>query len=128
MHLYITKNESMLILIYPNQQKLEVDHFLSPIEFNDPQELIGTHCIDSMIVAQTDFEATVRYFTTPHLIQDIELVKLSEETKYYFAQIIDKHKEFIDQSKIVQILNLYCTFDDAVVTSTIKERILPIAP
>ena len=128
MHLYTAENESMLILIYPNQQKVEVDHFLRPVEFKDPQELIGTHCVDAMIVSQTEKESTVRYFTTPHLVQEVELVKLSEETENYFAQTRDKHKEFIDQSKIVQILNLYCTFDDAVVTSTIKEMVLPRHP
>ncbi|MDF5726105.1 MAG: hypothetical protein PUP91_37810 [Rhizonema sp. PD37] len=114
MLLYITKNESMLILIYPNQQKREVDHFLSPIDFKNPSELVGTHCIDSTIINETTSEVTVRYFKTPQLIQEVELVKLSRLTEDYFTETINLHKEFTDQSKIIQILNLYCTFDDAI--------------
>ncbi|MDF5731004.1 MAG: hypothetical protein PUP92_24115, partial [Rhizonema sp. PD38] len=96
MLLYITNNESMLILIYPNQQKLEVDHFLSPIDFKNPNELMGTHCIDSTIINETEFEATVRYFKTPQLIQEVELVKLSSFTEDYFTETINLHKEFTD--------------------------------
>ncbi len=124
MLLYLKKNESMLILIYPNNQKTEVDHFLSPIEFKDPQELVGTHCMDSTIVGETSKEATVRYFKTPQLIQEVELVKLESLTEQYFAETINKHKEFIDQSKIIQILNLYCAVDHAICACSEEDLIV----
>ncbi len=114
MFLYLTKKQSMFILVYPSSQKIEVDHFLRPIDFKDPLKLIGTHCIDSTIVSETTSSTTIRYFKSPQLIREVELVKLSEKTEDYFAETINKHKEFLDQSKVIQILNLYCAFDDAI--------------
>jgi len=124
MNLYITENESMLILIYPDGQRLEVDHFLRPVDFKDPQGLIGTHCVDAEIVSETIDTSTIRYIKSPQQIQETELVKLDDTTEGYFAEIISKHKEFVDQSKVIQILNLYCAFDDAVCACPEKDLIL----
>ena len=114
----------MFILVYPNSQKTDVDHFLRPVEFTDPQELIGTHCIDSTIISETNLSSTIRYFKSPQLIQEVEQVLLNEETEDYFTETISKHKEFLDQSKVIQILNLYCAFDDAICGCPEKDLIV----
>jgi hypothetical protein len=114
----------MWILIYPNNQKTEVDHFLSPVEFKEPQELYGTHCIDSKVVDSSESEVKIQYFKTPHLIQGVELIELSEQTRNYFNTKLEQHKEFVDQSEVVKILNLYCVFDDAIAKLDEKDLIV----
>ena len=111
---YLTENESMLILAYPKEQKVEVDHFLSPVEFKNPIELVGTYCTELTIVDENDVETKVRECKTPHLIQEVELIKRSSDEEPYFLEVEEKHRDFLDSSKVVQILNLYCAFDDAI--------------
>lgn len=124
MYKYLTEKQSMMILAFPDGQKQEADPFLSPIDFKEPTELINTYCTEVTIVWQNESEAKTQHTKTPQLIQDFELIERSPETEHYFQEVQEKYEEFMDGSNIIQILNLYCAFDEVVLTYPKKDLVV----
>lgn len=119
----ISYSESMMILVYPNNQREIPDLFLNPPDFKKPQELIGTYCTEIEKVWQDAKQTLVRETRTPNLVKQFELITRSPDVENYFLSILEEFKEFTEGINISQILKLYCVFDE-IIANTPKEELI----
>ncbi|MBO3463101.1 hypothetical protein G7B40_037975 [Aetokthonos hydrillicola Thurmond2011] len=116
--------DTMMILVYPNNQKEEVNIFLSPVDFKKPEQLINTHCTEVITVWQTKEQTRTREVKTPQLIKEFELIVRNSDTEDSFSAILNSFKEYAEGINITQILKLYCVFDEAIANCSIESLIL----
>ena len=110
----LNNKENLMVLVYPNNQRDTADPFLRFCDFQEPKDLLNTHCTDVEVVWQNKEQTCLREFKTPQLVTDVELIVRTSETEGYFLNILETFKEFTEGMNISQILNLYCVLDETI--------------
>ena len=114
----------MIVLVYPNSQKETFDINLRSHDFKQPSEILGTHATTAEIVWQTKEQTKIREFKVPQRIEAIDVIDRSPDTEHHFTELLETYAEYLRGTKFIQIVKLYCVFDEAIANTSALQLIV----
>ena len=124
----IKEDTGMIVLVYPDSQREDINIFLRPNKFKKPLDLIGTHVVTAEYAWQTKEQSMVREFIVPQRVEAIEVIDRNLDTEHHFTQLVETYSKYLRDTKFIQIVKLYCVFDEAIANTPalsliVEERI-----
>lgn len=114
----------MIVLVYPDGQREDINIFFRPGKFKKPSELIGTHAVTVEYARHTKEQSMIREFKIPQRVEAIEVIDRSPDTEHHFNQLLETYPEYLRDTKFIQIVKLYCVFDEAIANTPKQELIV----
>ncbi|MDF5716485.1 MAG: hypothetical protein PUP93_22075 [Rhizonema sp. NSF051] len=110
----MTGDSGMMIVVYPDNQRITHDIFLLCPKFKNALDLIGTHATTSEYGWQTKEQSQIVEFKVPQKIVDVQVIDRNEDTESYFVEFLETNKDYLPGTHIQRIVNVYCVFDEAI--------------
>lgn len=122
--MYLDIKVPMMVLVYPNSQRETFDINLRSRDFKQSSEVLGTHATSAEIVWQTKEQTKLREFKVPQRIEDVEVIDRNPDTEHHFTDLLETYHEYLRGAQFIQIVKLYCVFDETIVNTHSEELIV----